>query len=65
MAQYRTLSFNIAAKIDLPFEIQFKGGKLTADPKDSLASLLILEESVFPLRKHTVNTVISRFLGVL
>ena len=42
------------------------GGKLTSETtKESIASLLTLDEVVSPLRVHSVNTLLSRFLGVL
>ena len=62
---YENLSHEIAAEIDIPFETQFTGGKLTSGTKESIASLLTLDQVVSPLRVHSVNTLLSRFLGVL
>ena len=62
---YENLSHEIVAEIDIPFETQFTGGKLTSGTKESPASLLTLDEVVSPLRVYSVNTLFSRFLGVL
>ena len=57
---------DIASLIDLPFGTQFKGGQFTEPAQDeSLTNLLPVEELVSPLRKNTVHTLISRFLGTL
>ena len=65
-SDYAILSNEIAAAVNHPFETQFSGGKVTSeDSKESIASLLTLEEVISPLSVHTFNTLLHRFLGVL
>ena len=63
---YATLSNEIAAAVDHQYDTQFSGGKVTeANVEESIASLLTLDDLHSPLRVHTFNTLLHRFLGVL
>ena len=63
---YAILSNEITSAVNHQFETQFSGGKVTTnDSKESIASLLTLDELISPLRVHTFNTLPQRFINVL
>ena len=64
--EYASLSNEIATAVNQKYDTQFEGGFVaTANVKESIASLLTLNEVHSPLRFHTFNTLLQRFLGVL
>ena len=63
---YALLSTEIANAVNLKYDTEFVGGLVaSADVKESIASLLSMNEIQKPLRVHSFNTLIHRFLGVL
>ena len=64
--EYASLSSEIAAAVNQEYDTQFDGGFVAKDTvTESIASLLTLDEIQSPLRVHTFNTLLHRFLGVL
>ena len=61
--EYASLSNEIATAVNQKYDTQFEGGFVaTENVKESIASLLTLDEVHTPLRVHTFNTLLHRFL---
>ena len=64
--EYTSLTSEIASAVDHKYGTQFTGGYIANYTlTESIASLLTLDEIQSPLRVHSFNTLIHRFLGVL
>ena len=64
--EYEQISAEIASYIDFPFDTTYTGGsKVSQGEVDALDSLLLAEELISPLRKSSVHTLVSQFLGTL
>ena len=64
--EYNSLSSEIVTAVNQEYNTQFEGGFVAKDTvRESIASLLTLDEVHSPLRVHTFNTLLHRFLGVL
>ena len=65
---YRARGNEIGNLINTKFGTHYSGGHFvsrSSQEKESLASLLPLDEILSPLRRQTVHTLLSRFLGTL
>ena len=64
--EYTSLTSEIASAVDHKYDTQFTGGYIANyTVTESIASLLTLDEIQSPLRVHSFNTLIHKFLGVL
>ena len=64
--EYASLTSEIASAVDQKYDTQFNGGFVANyTVTESIASLLTLDEIQTPLRVHSFNTLIHKFLGVL
>ena len=64
--EYTSLASEIASAVNHKYDTQFTGGYIANyTVAESIASLLTLDEIQSPLRVHSLNTLIHRFLGVL
>ena len=64
--EYASLTSEIASAVDQKYNTQFNGGFVANyTVTESIASLLTLDEIQTPLRVHSFNTLIHKFLGVL
>ena len=65
---YKAKGNEIGNLINTKFGTHYSGGHFVSrsnQEKESLASLLSLDEILSPLRRETVHTLLSRFLGTL
>ena len=64
--EYTSLTSEIASAVDHKYDTQFTGGYIANYTlTESIASLLTLDEIQSPLRVHSFNTLIHKFLGLL
>ncbi len=64
--EYASLTSEIATAVDHKYGTHYTGGYTARyDRTESIASLLTLDEIQSPLRVHSFNTLIHKFLGVL
>ena len=65
---YKAKGNEIGSLINTKFGTYYSGGKFvskSSQEKESLASLLSLDEILSPFRRQTFHTLLSRFLGIL
>ena len=65
---YRAKSTEIGRVINSKFGTDYNGGVFVSknsNEKESLANLLSIEEIINPVRRQTVHTLLSKFLGTL
>lgn len=64
--EHEQISSEISSYINLPFDTSYTGGTIISPSEvESLANLLPAEELISPLRKGSVHTLLSQFLGTL
>ena len=64
--EHEQISSEIASYINLSFDTTYTGGTMISSGEvESLANLLPAEELISPLRKGSVHTLVSQFLGYI
>ena len=64
--EYEQISSEIAIYINIPFDTRYTGGDMISSSEvESLNTLLPAQELFSPLRKGSIHTLLSQFLGTL